>query len=97
MTTLLDAMKALDERKGAVFGTDSDGKHITIDEARLLLLGFDLDPEELRACAHIAGESMAEAIMAGECGAGTALIAGWIDGVETGLMLAELRRQAVTA
>lgn len=87
--SIRDAILALDDRKHAVYGR-TDG---LLDETlmRRLLLGFDVDVDELYAAMGVAARVFLAGMLAGKVTRAQALASAWCDGLITGLMLAELR------
>jgi hypothetical protein len=100
--TLNDAIRVLNERKDAL-GIPDDGpdvERVTVTiksedpgpgeiDGRPLLVGFDVDVDELGAHAADMARDAAEAIV--ELGPGPTVAGAWLDGILTGLMLGELR------
>lgn len=82
--TLVDAVRALDDRKRDLPDTvefDSAG-------ASLMVFGFELDLLEMKGLA----EGVGRYARGREEDVGCAAAQAWMDGVLSGLMLAELRR-----
>lgn len=89
-----DAVVAVDARKRAAgLGSAAAGETAPLADVDLILVGLDLDNDELRDMATLCADQALEHIIAGRP---PAAIAGglWADGLMTGLMLAEMRARA---
>lgn len=95
MITLSDAVDAMDERKVAVYG-DGDGL-VYEGQQRRLMVGLDLDFDELHNIASLGASIWLTGLLTGACDIGEALRGLWADGVMTGLLLAEMRKKETAA
>lgn len=94
--TLQDAVIALTERKTAIHSEDF--KAHGEDVARLMFVGFDLDFAEVKSIEDVAAQTFVMcAICNPELPVNVAIGSAWVDGVLTGLMLAELRAKKGSA
>lgn len=96
MPTLLDAVVTLGDRKQAVVGDatfDDTLRGETNHAGALMLTGTDLDPTEAEALARAMAEKSAHNLaLAARHGQLDTFLGGlWLDGVLTGLLLADLR------
>jgi len=89
--TLRDAVNALDERKVAAF--DPDEVHAPIGKAALLAVGLDIDIDELHTVGGEIGGILIGGLLAEELAFRKIPSSAWIDGVLTGLLLAQLRER----
>lgn len=93
--TLVDAIRAVDERKEAAFGEEDLTGGVTLDEVMRLAVGFDLEPEEVQQTAMAALLVFAQDVASGNDPA-AAVKGTFINGLLAGLLLADMRsREAV--
>lgn len=89
MTTLTDAIKALDQRKTAAYGPND--AMVGEDVLRRILVGLDVDVDDLVMAMTLTTRTFLTAVVCREIPLDMALSSSWGDGFLTGLLLAELR------
>lgn len=91
---IADAIERLDERKRAL--VEAAGTiDVPTDTVPLLATGLDLDPGELIGLAfRMVGPTLARLYADTEHDFAQAMGGSWIDGVVTGMLLAEMRGEA---
>ena len=90
----MDVILALDERKTAAYG-DGDA-NLTADQMRRLLVGLDLDAQELSDATERVMRTFLSALLTRQTDLVAALRGAWSDGVMTGLLLAQMREREAT-
>ena len=90
--SLLDAVRALDERKTAAWGAETSAV-LDRRQAGVMLLGTDMDFDEAWGVSRLATITILTELFAARVGIARCVQGGWFDGLLTGLMLAELRAQ----
>lgn len=92
---LQDAVSTLNRRKASVNAECARrGVSLTMSEARGLAVGLDVDLDEAHTFAIGAAETALEALHHGRAAIDSALTGTWVDGLLTGLLLAEQRKAA---
>jgi hypothetical protein len=88
--TLVDAVEALNARKTTEYGGDET---VTLPEqrARRVMVGLDLDYDELVEVLDIATCTLLSENVVGHADAYMTVSGAWLDGLLTGLLLAEGR------
>lgn len=94
--TLLDAMTAVDARQDALID-DPVGGTINGSQAQLLIVGFDLNAQELDRAMLAAAAGCIVLINTGKSDTVAAIRGTWLNGLVTGLMLAQMRLPEVLA
>lgn len=105
MGEIEDGVRRYEDRKEAVYKGDRDSGSGAIDTEvmRTLLVGLDLDIEELAEYRVLAAQAALEVFKraTGHIGAHAAFVhtmAGtWVDGIITGLLIAQAREKAEVA
>lgn len=91
------AMVAMNERKRALTDGASStpaGEVIGLERLRLFCVGFGLDPEELdQQATNVAMQTIQSVAMRGPTGVPQCFAGTWVDGILTGLMIAERRQR----
>lgn len=97
MSEIADAMDAMNERKRAVTGDASAtpaGKIVEVDGIRLLVVGLGLDAEDLlEQATAVAAQSIESVGLQGPASVPHVFAGTWVDGLLTGLTLAERREK----
>lgn len=102
MTEIADAIRKYEARKDVVYGdrerSKNSGKAIKTDVMRTLLVGLDLDIEELNEFRMLAAQAAIQVFKGaneqtgdGQSALVHTLAGTWVDGVVTGLLIAEGR------
>lgn len=87
---LVDAVAALNARKTSVYGGD-ETVVLPAEQARRMFVGFDLEYDEVWDVVGLAADTMLGDLLDGLASVEMMSRALWLDGLLTGLMLAEGR------
>ena len=94
-----DAVRRYEDRKDAAYGDDRSDPGLNQDGMRSLLIGLDLDIEELHEYRILAVQAalrmyslvLAQATFDRDKALAHTLAGTWVDGIVTGLLIAEAR------